>query len=275
MGNRKSSGLDRRRFLQAGAAAGVAAFGGARRTRRLPHSRSRTVKTTPLLDFKVAPIDPVRIGFVGVGGMGSAHVSNLLKIDGVAVRAVCDIVDEKAARVQKSVVDAGQAEARRLLRTGPRTSDGSASGPTSTSCYTATPWEWHVPVCVAAMEAGKHAATEVPAAITLEECWQLVETAEKTRRHCVMMENCCYDRPEMLCLNMVKKGLLGEMLHAEVRLPARPARASSSRATAQKGCGGRARRSSETATSTRPTASARSPSAWTSTAATGSTTSSR
>jgi hypothetical protein len=72
-----------------------------------------------------------------------------------------------------------------------------------------------VPICVAAMEAGKHAATEVPAATTLEECWQLVDTAEKTRRHCVMMENCCYDRPEMLCLNLVKRGLLGEILHAE------------------------------------------------------------
>jgi hypothetical protein len=81
--------------------------------------------------------------------------------------------------------------------------------------YNATPWEWHVPISVAAMEAGKHAATEVPAATTLEECWELVETAERTGRHSVMMENCCYDRPEMQCLNMVKKGLLGEILHAE------------------------------------------------------------
>ncbi len=65
------------------------------------------------------------------------------------------------------------------------------------------------------MESGKHAATEVPAATTLDECWQLVETSERTRRHCVMMENCCYDRPEMQCLAMVKRGLLGEILHAE------------------------------------------------------------
>ena len=72
-----------------------------------------------------------------------------------------------------------------------------------------------MPIAVAAMEAGKHAATEVPAATTLDECWQLVEKAEKTGRHCVMMENCCYDRPEMQCLNMVAQGLLGEVLHAE------------------------------------------------------------
>ena len=81
--------------------------------------------------------------------------------------------------------------------------------------YTATPWEWHVPVCLAAMNNGKHAATEVPAAVTLDECWQLVETAEKTGRHCVMMENCCYDRTELMILNMVRQGLLGELIHAE------------------------------------------------------------
>jgi len=72
-----------------------------------------------------------------------------------------------------------------------------------------------VPVCVAAMNNGKHAATEVPAAVTRDECWQLVETAEKTKKHCVMMENCCYDRIELMTLNMVRKGLLGEILHAE------------------------------------------------------------
>ena len=81
--------------------------------------------------------------------------------------------------------------------------------------YTATPWKWHVPVCVAAMKAGKHAATEVPAAITVDECWNLVETSEKTGKHCIMMENCCYGRSELTLLNMVRQGLLGEIIHGE------------------------------------------------------------
>ncbi|MFW6198344.1 MAG: Gfo/Idh/MocA family protein, partial [Acidobacteriota bacterium] len=81
--------------------------------------------------------------------------------------------------------------------------------------YTATPWRWHVPVCLAAMENGKHAATEVPAAITIEEAWRLVEASETRQRHCVMMENVCYGRTEMMVLNMVRQGLLGEILHAE------------------------------------------------------------
>jgi predicted dehydrogenase len=81
--------------------------------------------------------------------------------------------------------------------------------------YTATPWKWHVPVCLEAMNTGKHAATEVPAATSLDECWQLVETSEATGKHCIMMENCNYDRVEMMILNMVSQGLLGELVHAE------------------------------------------------------------
>ena len=80
---------------------------------------------------------------------------------------------------------------------------------------TATPWEWHVPVCLAAMRNGKHVATEVPAAMSIDDCWALVETAEKYHKHCQMMENCCYDRIELMTLNLVRRGILGEVLHAE------------------------------------------------------------
>lgn len=160
------------------------------------------------------PRDTIRIGFVGVGGMGTNHVRNLLRIEGAEIKAVCDIVPEKVAHVQKLAEEAGK----------PRPT-GYTKGPTDFRrlcdqeeldlVYTATPWEWHVPVCVYAMKTGKHAATEVPAANTVEECWQLVETAEKTGRHCVMMENCCYDRSELMILNMVRKGLFGELVHGE------------------------------------------------------------
>jgi hypothetical protein len=72
-----------------------------------------------------------------------------------------------------------------------------------------------VPVCLAAMTNGKHAATEVPAAVTVDDCWQLVETAERTRKHCVMMENVNYGRAEMMVFNMVRQGLLGDVVHGE------------------------------------------------------------
>ena len=81
--------------------------------------------------------------------------------------------------------------------------------------FNATHWDLHAPVCLYALRAGKHAATEVPFAVNLDQCWELVETAEATGKHCVMLDNCCYDRTEMMILNMVRSGLFGELLHAE------------------------------------------------------------
>jgi predicted dehydrogenase len=210
MDERPLRGFDRRDFLKTSATAGLASAVGSLG----PSGALALAAGRPMIEFRVPPIDPVRIGYVGVGGMGSSHVQNLLKIEGVEIRAVCDIVPEKVTRVQKWVVEAGQREPEGYSR-GPTDFRRLCERTDLDLVYNATPWEWHVPISVAAMEAGKHTATEVPAATTLDECWQLVETAEKTRRHCVMMENCCYDRPEMLCLNLVKKGLLGEILAGE------------------------------------------------------------
>jgi predicted dehydrogenase len=167
-----------------------------------------------MIEFGDRPIDSVRIGFVGVGLMGSSHVENLLKIDGVEIHAVCDVVEAKVERAQQMVVDAGGDRPAGYSR-GPRDFERLCDRPDLDLVFTATPWEWHVPVCLAAMQAGKHAATEVPAALTLDDCWRLVETSEKTRKHCVMMENCNYDRIEMMALNMVGQGVIGELLHAE------------------------------------------------------------
>jgi hypothetical protein len=156
----------------------------------------------------------VRIGFVGVGGQGGSHVRNMLGVPGTRITAICDINESRAKAVQKWVVDAGQKEPTLYTR-GPRDFERLCETEDLDLVFNATPWEWHVPVCVAAMKNGKHAATEVPAAMTLDDCWQLVEQAEKFRKHCVMMENCNYDRPEMMVFNMVRQGLFGEILHAE------------------------------------------------------------
>lgn len=208
MGNAGSNDQNRREFLKTSTIAGLSASIALAGCSTEKHSgEART-------NFKVAPIDPVRIGFVGVGGQGSSHVRNFLEIEGVEIKAVCDIVPEKVARIQKWCTDAGRPKP-----------DGYSKGDYDFKrmcqrddldlVFTATPWRWHVPVCLEAMNTGKHAATEVPAAYTVDDNWALVETAEKTNRHCVMMENCTYDRIELMVLNMVRKGLLGEILHAE------------------------------------------------------------
>ncbi|MGD8451497.1 MAG: Gfo/Idh/MocA family oxidoreductase [Phycisphaerae bacterium] len=206
-----SPGQSRREFIKLSALAG-AALGGWSLTGCA--AGGRRPGPAPERPMTAAPMDRVRIGFVGVGGMGTNHVNMLLKIEGAEIRAVCDIVESHAARAQDLVEKAGQPRPTAYTR-GERDFERLCAEEDLDLVYTATPWRWHVPVCVAAMKNGKHAATEVPAATTLDECWQLVETAEKMQKHCVMMENCCYDRAEMMCLNMVRQGLLGEVLHGE------------------------------------------------------------
>ena len=205
-------GINRRDFVRFGAAAGVGAMLGSA-VSGCAHAGKR-LGPAPAGLFAAPPIDRVRIGFVGVGGMGSGHVRNLLKIDGAELRAVCDIVPEKVERIQKWVQEAGQPKPAGYSR-GDTDFVRMCEEQDLDLVYTATPWRWHVPVCLAAMKNGKHAATEVPAAVTMDECWQIVEAAEKCRKHCVMMENCCYGRSEMMVLNMVRKGLFGELIHGE------------------------------------------------------------
>lgn len=179
----------------------------------------RGLGRAPAEPFRAPPLETVRVGFVGVGGMGGSHVRNFLRIPGVEIRALCDIDEARAREVAGWVREAGRAgpgrDAPALYTRGETDFLRLCETEELDLVFTATPWRWHVPVCVAAMENGKHAATEVPAAYTLEDCWRLVETAEAREQHCVMMENCNYDRPEMLVFHLSRLGLMGEILHAE------------------------------------------------------------
>lgn len=203
----------RREFVKVAAGAGAAVAGLAACAPRAVTGLPQTASTTAQL-FRTPPMERVRIGMVGVGGQGTVHVENLLAIAGVDIRAICDIVPEKVTAAQDLVVKAGQARPTGYDR-GDRDFERMIGEEELDLVFTATPWKWHVPICLSAMRNGKHAATEVPAAYTVEDCWALVETAEREQKHCVMMENCCYDRLEMLMLHLVRLGMLGELLHAE------------------------------------------------------------
>ncbi len=201
---------NRRDFVRLGATVGA---GLALDVTNFPTAAKASQVVTPVR--AATGIDPVRLGLVGVGGRGSYLGKVLLDMKGTQIRAVCDIIPERVQRVQKWVEQAGQPKPVGYWRS-ETDFKRLCEQEDIDLVITATPWRWHVPVCVAAMKAGKHAATEVPAAVTLDECWQLVETSENTGKYCVMLENCCYGRSEMMVLNMVRKGLLGELLHGEV-----------------------------------------------------------
>jgi predicted dehydrogenase len=217
-------------------------------------------------------MDRVRVGFVGVGGQGTTHVENLLDLEGVEIRAICDVVEAHAQNSADKVTKAGHSSPTLYTR-GPRDYERMCSEEELDLVYTATPWEWHVPVMLAAMKAGKHAATEVPAAMSIDDCWAIVEAAEKYRKHCLMMENCCYDRFELMTLNMVRQGALGEVLHGEAAYlhDLREVKFSQE----GEGLWRRAWAQHHNGNLYRPTVSVRSRTAWTSTGATGSRRSSR
>jgi len=197
----------RRDFLKASTAAGLGLSLG-----KIGSASTRAPGSIASEVFTAAPMEKVRIGFVGVGLQGSSHIRNLLKIEKVEIKAVGDIVEEKVKRIQQWVKEAGHPKPEGYFK---------SETDFMRMCerddldliITATPWKWHVPVCVAAMKNGKHAATEVPAAVTLDECWELVETSEYTRKYCVMLENCCYSERALLSLNLARAGLLGEIIN--------------------------------------------------------------
>lgn len=192
--------INRREFL-AGSAAAIATA-----------SAKAAVATQTMADVPYERKDP-RIAFIGVGGRGTSLLKNVLAADGKVV-AVCDIAEDHAARAQKLIVAANQPSPELYTR-GDHDYERLVQRDDIDLVIIATPWIWHAPMAVAVMEHGKHACIEVPGVRTLEECWQIVHTSEKTRRHCTMLENCCYGYNETLVLRMAQQNQFGDLLWGE------------------------------------------------------------
>lgn len=168
---------------------------------------------TDVLELRCDPIDTVRVAFIGVGSRGSGAVRRFSYLKGVKIVALCSLEPEMLEKAQGHLQERGLPPAE--IYTGPEDWKTICERDDIDLVYITTHWDLHTPIAVYAMEQGKHVATEVPAAISIDECWQLVNTAEKTRRHCMQLENCNYDFFEMATLNMARQGLFGEIVHAE------------------------------------------------------------
>lgn len=168
---------------------------------------------TDVLELRSDPIDTVRIAFIGLGMRGEGAVYRYTFLEGVKVVALCDVIPDKVTKANEILRERGLPEAD--VYTGEDDWKRVCERDDIDLVYVCTQWDLHTPIAVYAMEQGKHVALEVPAALTIEECWQLVNTAERTRKHCIQLENCNYDFFEMATLNMAQKGLFGEIVHAE------------------------------------------------------------
>jgi hypothetical protein len=164
--------------------------------------------------YAAPPLEKVRTAFIGLGMRGPGAVERMAHIEGVEIGALCDKYPDRVEKVQAILAKFGLPRAKSFSGS-EEAWKGVCDDPDIDLVYICTPWEWHTPMAVYAMEAGKHVAVEVPAAKTVDECWQLVEVSERTKRHCMQLENCCYDFFELLTLNMARQGLFGDIVHGE------------------------------------------------------------
>lgn len=159
-------------------------------------------------------LDTVRVGFIGLGMRGYSAVERWTQIPGIRISALCDLQPEKVDKALEVINNAGMPTP--AVYTGKEEAWKDLCKRNDIDLvYVVTDWQHHAEMGVYAMEHGKHVAIEVPAAMTLEEIWKLVDTAERTRKHCMQLENCIYDFFELTTLNMAQKGLFGEILHVE------------------------------------------------------------
>ncbi len=166
-----------------------------------------------MLAFAAEPIPVVRVGFIGLGMRGPGAVTRFTHLEGVEIKGLCDLEQSNVDKCQDILAKASLPKADGYV--GPEAYKELCERDDIDLIYIATDWINHTPIAVYAMEHGKHVAIEVPAATSIAECWQLVDTSERTRRHCMMLENCVYDFFELTSLNMAQQGLFGEILHAE------------------------------------------------------------
>lgn len=167
-----------------------------------------------VVELRCEPIPHVRIALIGVGGRGYGALTRLVNIPTATVAVVCDI-NENAIKRSLDFFERKGIENKPDTYTGEDDWREICERDDIDLVYVCTHWALHTPIAIHAMENGKHAAIEVPGALTLDECWGLVNTAEQTRRHCMMLENCNYDFFELATLNMAQKGLFGEIVHCE------------------------------------------------------------
>ncbi|MFV8327538.1 Gfo/Idh/MocA family protein [Flavobacterium sp. ZS1P14] len=169
---------------------------------------------TDVLRLATAPLPTVRIAFIGLGMRGPGAVERMTHIPGVEIVALCDMLEKNTKSANGILVKAGLPKAKEFF------DDENAwrkvtALPNVDLVYVATDWKHHAQIGIQAMKDGKHVAIEVPSAMTMEEIWELINTSEKTRKHCMQLENCVYDFFELTTLNMAQQGLFGEILHAE------------------------------------------------------------
>ena len=214
--------FDRKEFLRVSGLAGVAGAGllagcSAQGAARQEDQASRPAggQRTNMNGYAAPALDVVRVGVIGLGSRGSGTLRRFTRVEGVEIRAINDLEADRVERNQAWLRENAPSHTPRGYSGSENAWKQLCEQEDLDLILINTPWHLHTPQAVYAMEHGKHAGVEVPAAVTLEECWQLVETSENTRKHCMMLSNSCYGDFQLTLLNMVRQGYFGEIIHGE------------------------------------------------------------
>lgn len=204
------SKISRRDLLKTGALAGITAsvLGS-----EISANETKIVSKT-MIGVPFEKREKVRFGIIGCGERGKSMINDFLGVENLEIVALCDNV-KKNAEECKAIIEKKGRKSPELYTDGDYAFQKLVARDDIDFVYIATPWEWHAPQSIAAMEAGKHVGVEVPMATTMKDIWRIVDVSEKMRKHCLMLENCCFNYNELLVLNMVRDGAFGELTHAE------------------------------------------------------------
>ncbi|MFL2637575.1 MAG: Gfo/Idh/MocA family protein [Flavobacteriaceae bacterium] len=167
-------------------------------------------------DFADKPIDNIKAAFIGLGARGPGHLKNFATLENTKVVALCDLYNDNVKRELKRLQSYNSNSNDVKLYWGDENKWKVMLKEVKPDIvFISTNWKNHAPMVIQSMKDGAHAFCEVPLAITTQEMWDIVNTSEKTQKHCMMMENVNYGREELMYLNMCRKGVIGQLLHAE------------------------------------------------------------
>ena len=166
-----------------------------------------------MASFTAPRLSTVGIGIIGLGNRGPGHLRSLLRIEGVEIKGLCDKNPERVEAALEQVRHTDHSPA--VYTEGGDEWKKLCERDDIDLVYVTTPYYLHAAMSIYAMKHGKHVATEVPAAGTMEECWQLVQTAEETRRHLMMLENYSYMQFHLQTVNMARRGFFGDVVHGD------------------------------------------------------------
>ena len=205
---------NRRKFLKTTAISAAALTAASRLSASSPHKS----KGKYMGDFSAPKLETVRVAFIGLGARGSGHLKSISKLDGVDIVAVSDLYEDNVKTNSKIAKELGKGERHSNIAQYWGSDDKwklMLNEIRPDAVFISTNWNNHAPMAIYSMENGAHAFVEVPIAVSLSDMWKIVNTSEETQKHCMMMENVNYGRDELMYLNMCRKGVIGELLHAE------------------------------------------------------------